>query len=176
MAARPTIYRPNVRRLRLDPFFSQAAEQVASWVRTEQDAFWLAPSSAPPITPATIRGWQSPGRQPLLLTDGEAGVIVGYGEMNVLNTAERSYWLGHLIIDPAQRSRGLGKQLTRLLLLNAFHRHAARKVTLIVFPENRHAVAAYRAAGLFDECYEEHDFPAYRLRKELLRMTATGVR
>lgn len=176
MSARPTTFRANTRRLRLDPFFSQAAETVASWVRTEQDAFWLAPSSPPPITAATIRGWQSPGRQPMLLTDAEAGVIVGYGELNTLNISERSFWLGHLIIDPAQRGRGCGKQLTRLLLVHAFHRHAARKVTLIVFPENRHAIAAYRAAGLLDECYEEHEFPAYRLRKELLRMTATGLR
>jgi ribosomal protein S18 acetylase RimI-like enzyme len=60
-----------------------------------------------------------------------------------------------------------------MLLHRAFHLRGARRVSLVVFPENRVAVACYRAAGMHDDAFETHYFPAYRRRARLLRLAAT---
>jgi RimJ/RimL family protein N-acetyltransferase len=100
---------------------------------------------------------------------------VGYGEINALDVRARRYWLGHLIVDPEQRGRGLGTALTRLLLVRAFRELRAREVTLVVFPENATAIASYRAAGMFADGEEIHDFASYGLRARMLRMAARAL-
>lgn len=157
-------------RPRLAAFHPDWGERVAGWVRDPREAYWLAPRTAPPITADKIRSWEQMGRQQLvLLADG--GEPVAYGELNVLNLSRRSWWLGHLIVDPQQRGRGYGKELTRRLLDRAFDMHAARSVTLVVFEENVAAVAAYRAVGMRPEGHEDHHFAAYGRVERLLRMT-----
>ena len=88
----------------------------------------------------------------------------------MLRTDERHFWLGHLIVDPRQRGRGLGTHLTRLLLERAFNQQGARRVTLVVFPENHRALACYRAAGLREAGAEIHYFPPCDRRVRLLKM------
>jgi ribosomal protein S18 acetylase RimI-like enzyme len=78
-------------------------------------------------------------------------------------------------VDPRHRGRGLGRQLTRLLLRRAFHRYGAWRVSLVVFPENAAAIASYRAAGMYEDGYERHYFASYSRRKRLLRMVATSA-
>ncbi|MFO0839222.1 MAG: GNAT family N-acetyltransferase [Phycisphaerae bacterium] len=146
------------------------AATVASWVTTRDEMFWLSPRSAPPITAETIRlNWARPGHEQLSLVD-EAGAQLAYGELNILDQQRAEYWLGHLIVDPRRRGQGLGKRLTLALLRRAEHIYAARRVCLVVFPENVAAVACYRAAGFRDEAYEPHEFPAYDERALMLRM------
>ena len=157
---------------RLAPFRVAHADLILSWVRDPREAFWLAPRTPPPLTPAGVIEWQTPGHQGFMLHAADVPLPIGYGELNLLNGARRRYWLGHLIVDPARRGRGYGVALTRLLVGRAFARHAAREVTLVVFPENRAAIACYRAAGLHEDGYETHEFPAYGCRVCLLRMVA----
>ena len=66
--------------------------------------------------------------------------------------------------------RGLGTHLTRLLLERAFNQQGARRVTLVVFPENHRALACYRAAGLREAGAEMHYFPPCDRRVRLLKM------
>lgn len=157
---------------RLSPFAPSQADRIVSWVRGPSEAYWLAPRTPPPLTAEKVVDWAGPGREQHVLTDGLDDLPVGYGELNVLQSKRRTYWLGHLIVDPAWRGRGLGCRLTRLLLQRAFRYHAARRVTLVVFPENAAAIAAYRSAGMTADGYELHKFEAYRTRVELLRFVA----
>lgn len=173
VAARPTS-RSRCALCWLEAFQPGRAELVVSWVQSRQESFWLAPRTPPPLTATEIVGWQGPGRSAHTLFTPDYPVPVGYGELNVLNGAARTYWLGHLIVAPAQRDRGYGLQLTRLLLRQAFSRHGAREVSLVVFPENRAAIRCYRAAGLRDDGCERHEFPAYGVQVELLRMVTRG--
>ncbi|MFQ5806432.1 MAG: GNAT family N-acetyltransferase [Phycisphaerae bacterium] len=175
MAAEPITTPNRVQTLRLAPFDARYAERVVSWVCGAREAYWLAPRTKPPLTADKVRAWASPGRNPLMLVaPGQSGPLA-YGELNVLNEKRRDYWLGHLIVDPRQRGRGLGRRLTELLLLRAFRRHGARHVSLVVFPENEPAVACYRAAGMHDDGYETHYFASYRRRERLLRLAATRI-
>jgi len=158
----------------LVPFEPVWAELVLSWVRDAQEMYWLAPKTVPPLTVAEILSWKRPGHSPYLLMQPGRPQPLGYGELNRMSDAPRQYWLGHLIVDPAERGKGHGKELTRLLLREAFDQRGARRVTLVVFPENRAAVACYRAAGMREDGHEWHAFPAYGREECLLRLAAVA--
>lgn len=174
MAAEPVETPRLVQAAYLAEFDPRLAPRVLSWVREPLEAYWLAPRTSPPLTVRKILDWAGEGHDLLMLNTPERPVPLAYGELNVLLERRREYWLGHLIVDPDHRGRGLGRQLTRLLLRRAFHRYNARRVSLVVFPENAAAVASYRAAGMHDDGYELHTFKAYHRRTQLLRMVATS--
>lgn len=161
--------------VRLEPFDPADAARVAAWVGSPQEAYMLAPRTVPPITPERVRGWAAPGVEAfaLILNDGDQ--MIGYGELNVLNEKHREFWLGHLIVAPPQRGRGHGRRLTRLLLERAFELRGARRVSLVVFPENVAAIASYRAAGMYADGVEHHDLPPYHCRARLSRMAAESL-
>ena len=161
--------------VRLDPFEPAHARTVSSWVRTAHDAYLLAPRTPPPITPERVLEWSGPGNAQFLLYESGAGGPVAYGEINELNGSHTEFWLGHLIVDPDRRGEGLGKALTRLLLQRAFRQFGARRASLVVFSDNLCAVACYRAAGLYPDGFEKHDFPPYGTSVRLLRMATTGL-
>ena len=173
MALQPLTGEQRTDSLRLSAFDEVHAERVVSWVRDAEEAYWLAPRTPPPLTADKVIEWAGLGRQPQMLVDLPDPTPLAYGELNVLQTRQHTYWLGHLIVDPARRGQGLGRLLTSLLLHRAFRVHDARRVTLVVFPENTAAIAAYRSAGMVEDGYELHQFPAYRTRVQLLRFVAT---
>ena len=175
MAANPSISRTTTPACRLLSFHPSCADLVMSWVSDAREAFWIAPRTPPSLTAAEVLNWQVPGHQAYLLAEAGRAPPIGYGELNVLNGAARRYWLGHPIVDPAQRGRGCGLQLTRLLLRQAFAQHGSVDVTLVVFPDNTRAIACYRAAGMRENGYETHEFPAYGRRVRLLRMAASRL-
>jgi RimJ/RimL family protein N-acetyltransferase len=154
------------------PFTARDADHIAAWIASPIEAQWLAPRTRPPLTPDRIRTWGGPGKQQLLFAEAPGVAPVAYGELNALRAERGEYWLGHLIVDPQQRGRGLGTALTQALLARAFGWHAARRVVLVVFPENRAAIAAYQSAGMQIEGYETHRFPLYGGDVTLLRMAA----
>ena len=173
MAVSPLNHASTLRRARLLPFDLQLAPLIASWVLSPDEAYWLAPNSVPPITPAVVRDWSThPGRLARLLVDGN-GTPVGYGELNLLNAERREYWLGHLIIDPVRRGAGLGLVLTRELLERAFVRLMASRVALVVFTDNEAAIRCYRTCGMVEEQYELQYFGSYDRYEKLLRLAVT---
>ncbi len=159
---------------RLTPFVPAAGEHVASWVRSPAEAYWVAPRTPPPLTADVVRSWSGADRSQWLLTDPQ-GRWAGYGEVNVLSGAKREYWLGHLLVDPARRGRGLGLALTTGLLSYAEHTLQARRVVLVVFRENTAAVRCYAAAGLRVEGFERQYFDSYGRTENLLRMSYRSV-
>lgn len=176
MAAEPIQRIAPPRPMQLGAFQAEShARIVASWVRDEEEATRLAPRSAPPFSEDTIRNWAGPGRMQTVLFPEGWRSIVAYGELNTMETAPGEYWLGHMIVDPQERGRGFGKRLARLLLEHAFSRLSARRVSLVVFYENLAAIAAYRAAGLFPDGTESHEFPRLGRTVRLLRMATTRL-
>ncbi len=173
MAAHPSFRRQTVPVCRLAGFDPVWAAHVVSWVRDPQEAYWLAPKTPPPLTADRLSAWRATGNEAFLLLEPGRAEPLAYGELNRLSNARREYWLGHLIVDPAARGQGLGVQLTRLLLREAFEQRGARRVTLVVFPDNVAAVRCYRLAGMYEDGVEWHAFPAYNRRECLLRFAAT---
>ncbi|MGD8450289.1 MAG: GNAT family N-acetyltransferase [Phycisphaerae bacterium] len=175
MTTRPARRPLEASTLRLLPFDAQYADLVASWVVDDAEALWLAPKTPPPITAEQVRDWTTPGHEPLMLCRARREPPVAYGELNVLSRSAGHFWLGHLLVAPARRGRGVGRALTEALLRRAFHRRGANRVSLVVFPENRAAVACYFSAGMREVARERHYLRPYEREAELVRLTTIAA-
>ena len=149
-----------------DPLF---APIVASWVRTEQELFWLAPRTPPPLSPSKVVGWTRQRGQAFLCFADRESTPLGYGELNPLSAEPHHLWLGHVIVDPQRRGVGLGLRLTDALTRRAFHQFDAAKLSLVVFPENIAAVTCYRRLGFSQVADEYHRFDGRSGRFRMLR-------
>ncbi len=172
MAIDPHTRRHSTTPCHLVPFDPVWAEHVISWIRDPQEAYWLAPKTPPPLTTRHLLRWQRPDHHTYLMFEVGGNLPVAYGELNRLSLGGRRYWLGHLIVDSARRGCGFGVTLTRLLIEEGLNRRGAREVSLVVFPENRRAIHCYRAAGMIDDGFETHTFPAYGRTECLVRLAA----
>ncbi|MFH1746024.1 MAG: GNAT family N-acetyltransferase [Planctomycetota bacterium] len=170
MALKPVQLTADPTLLRLAPFNPDQAEFIVSWVRDAHEALWLAPNTKPPLTVERVRQWRAHGHEQLALVHPEESQPLAYGELNVLRATQQHYWLGHLIVNPELRGRGVGRALTLQLLSRAFNMRGALQVSLVVFPDNLAAIACYRAAGMREDGYESHEVPACGGYQKLLRM------
>lgn len=158
---------------RLTPFQSWHAPTIARWVQTPQQLRWLAPGTSPPLTAEKIMGWHKSGGTAFVLVKGGEGPPWGYGEINPMPGGGGHVWLGHVIVRPDQRGRGLGSYLLRALLAEAFERQNATRVALIVFPDNLAALRCYRRAGFNLSGEEHHQFGNAGPTHRLLRLEVT---
>ena len=156
-------------RLALHPFLPEHADDIAEWIQDEQEAYWLAPRSRVPLNARRVIEWGDAEGERYVLQSGAGDVPLAYGEVNRLSRDPGTYWLGHLVVAPHARGHGYGQQLTKLLLDRGFGR-GARRITLVVFPDNELAIHAYERAGLKRDGYETHYFPIYRRNVRLIRM------
>ncbi len=160
-------------RFELRPFDPLYGPVVASWVRDRRELAWVAPGTTWPLTAAKVVGWTGPTDRPLLLFAGGEALPCGYAELNPLRDSANQLWIGHLVIDPARRGDGLGRQITRMLVARAFADARIDRVVMIVFPDNAAAVRCYEANGFRGTKREEHCFGPDRRRHSLLRMEIT---
>ena len=70
-----------------------------------------------------------------------------YGQILDIDTVEGSARLGRLIVDPARRGAGLGREFVKELLEICFGDLGLRRVTLRVFRWNKPAILCYLSAG-----------------------------
>ncbi len=157
------------RRLRLRPFHHWYASVVAQWAGTPEQLRLLAPGTAPPLTAAKVARWTKPAGHALLLTrDGDARPI-GYGELNPMRLERDHLWLGHVVVCPQERGKGIGQAFVRELVSYAFDPLCAKRISLIVFPGNAPAIKCYRRVGFVNVGEESHDFNGTGRKHRLLR-------
>lgn len=158
--------------MKLVPFTNPFGDRIASWVRSEEDLRWLAPGTSPPLTSAKIAAWTKPGGEAVLGFEGRSKDPLCYGELNPMRLEADHFWIGHIIVDPNLRGCGIGRQFVQMLLAQASGNHKARKVSLVVFPENQAAIHCYESCGfqlVGDEC---HRFAVGGPKERLLRFEA----
>jgi RimJ/RimL family protein N-acetyltransferase len=147
-------------RFELRAFRKTDAALVARWVRDDNELFWLAPQTVPPITTEKVAAWTARYGRPMLLWTQAWADPVGYAELNDWPGRPEELWIGHFIIDPARRGKGVSRWMLRLLLDQAFGVLGAYRVALIVFPENEPAVRCYRSGGLVEVGTQQKTFPS----------------
>lgn len=154
----------------LQTFHERYASVIADWVRTSDQLKRLAPGTPEPLTREKVVAWHRPDGHPfVLMRDGEETPI-GYAELNAMTRDPGHFWLGHVIVAPAERGKGLGTVLVRGLVEYAFSRLGGRRISLIVLPENTSAIACYRRVGFVPIRDEFHDFGAGRNSMRMLRL------
>lgn len=155
----------------LTPFDRLMAPIVAQWARTPLELFWLAPKTPAPLTAAKVEAWVRADDCPLMFCRDAQADPLGYLELNPMPHQAHHLWLGHCVLAPTHRGRGLGRIMVELLLDEAFGRRGARRVSLVVFPENVAAVRCYRMAGFVPAGEQVKHFPTTGRQHRMLRMT-----
>ncbi len=100
----------------------------------------------------------------------------GYAELNTLRDSTCHLWVGHVIIDPAQRGRGLGRRLVQMLVEHALADQAVQRLTMVVFPDNVAALGCYDAIGFRIVGREHHRFASDNEKHTMLRLELTRRR
>ncbi len=154
----------------LTDFDAKYAPLIATWVRNDRELEWLAPRTTPPLTAAKVMAWGREREHRFLLWDAVAGAPVGYSELNEMPGDRDAYWIGHFLVDPGRRGRGIGKRFVQALLHHGFEAWNAREVSLVVFPENHSAIRCYELNGMLSMGMEFKYFKETRRRHEFLRM------
>lgn len=95
---------------------------------------------------------------------------VGYAELNEMPSRADQLWVGHFILNPKFRGRGLGLRFAEALLARAFVELGACDVLLVVFPGNTAAIRCYERAGFVSLGREDKYFETTGRRHEFLRM------
>ena len=110
---------------------------------------------------ATVEGWLTSDRGRRALAHDEDDTIVGY--VAVIRLTGWSDHVGdvRLVVDPAQRGKGLGRALARWALLQALD-CGLQKLTVDVVAEQEGAVAmfsslGFQAEGLLRDHVRDHD-------------------
>ncbi|MFQ5462631.1 MAG: GNAT family N-acetyltransferase [Phycisphaerae bacterium] len=160
---------PETGSLSLDGFDAQDAIAIAGWVRNHRELRELAPSTEPPLTSEKVRGWPRPGGAAFVYRIAPERAPVCYGELNPMRSVPDHLWIGHVIVDPAWRGRGLGTRFVQDLVDHAFAKLRARRISLVVFPANQPALRCYRSAGFRMQGEEFHRFGTSDARYRLIR-------
>jgi ribosomal protein S18 acetylase RimI-like enzyme len=128
----------------LVPFQPSHAVEISGWATSAEEASQWAGSGCPfPVDAARFAVWHAdPDIQPYVLYAD--GVLIGYGEVWA-DSDEQEVELARLIVKPAHRGRGIGRQLVALLLEQA-QATGYPDAFVRVVPENAAAIACYRRA------------------------------
>ena len=95
--------------LRLRPFPADLAGVVSGWATSGQDVLMWCGAAVAPVPTSRIRAWAGEdGTEPFGLFRGQR--LVAYGELWV-DDEEGEVELARLIVDPAERGRGVGRRL-----------------------------------------------------------------
>jgi RimJ/RimL family protein N-acetyltransferase len=94
----------------------------------------------------------------------------GYAELNEMPGPARQMWVGHFLVNPKLRMRGLGTRFATALVMRAFVEFGVVDVLLVVFPENAGAIRCYERAGLVVLGKEKKHFESTGREHMFLRM------
>jgi RimJ/RimL family protein N-acetyltransferase len=144
-------------------------------VRSEQELTWLAPGTAPPLTPEKVIAWGRANERRFMLWREGTSLPIAYAELNNMPDSSDQMWIGHFLVDPAHRERRNGTRFAQALLACAFQRFGARDVLLVVFPDNTGAIRCYQRAGMTALGHERKRFEATGREHVFLRMGITGA-
>ncbi|MBX3393982.1 MAG: GNAT family N-acetyltransferase [Phycisphaerae bacterium] len=147
------------------------APTVATWVRNDRELLWLAPRTPPPLSASKVMAWGRDRSSRMLLWDAASATPVGYTELNEMPGERDHLWIGHFLLAPHLRGRGLGKNFVRAVLARGFLDFNAREVSLVVFPDNHPAIRAYECGGMKAVGREFKYFKESRTRHEFVRMS-----
>ncbi len=155
--------------MRLRPYIScRDFDLIKNWVPDERThAMWCAKRFGFPIEKDNFDNVLSElavkyADCPFVATD-DNGVPIGFFCYS-LNIETNEGMLKFVIVDPAQRGKGVGKELLRLALKYAFDITKADAVQLNVFSENTAAVKCYEGVGFTEK---RTDVDAFGLENEM---------
>lgn len=143
--------------IQLLPFTEADIDRVLPWITSREDLYlWTAYSFGFPLTREHLLQHikECAERGDRLLYKAvlsEDGAVFGHIELGAIDRRNRSLRIGRVLIDPAQRGRGLGVGMMRASVDLAFQQFEMHRVELGVFENNPRAIACYERVGFKQE-------------------------
>lgn len=137
--------------LHLRPYRADDFSALQCWIADERThALWCANHMRFPLTNESFtqkleQGASEWGDQAYVCVD-ESDQPVGFC-LYSFNAEKAQGYFKYVLVNPAQRGRGVGTQMIRLLIEKAFHHDHATTVRLSVFDVNVSAIRCYQKAG-----------------------------
>ncbi len=150
--------------IRLRPYKSSDADYVIQWVNEERlFTMWCANRFTYPLTEQQLREYQENMNREetgwIFTALDETGRPVGHICMRAADYEKQSIHFGFVVIDPAFRGRGYGKEMVNLAIKYAFEILKVKRATLKVFDCNPTAHHCYQTCGFQEERYVKEHFP-----------------
>ena len=149
--------------MRLRPYITRHDfDAIKNWVTDERThAMWSAKHAPFPLEKNAIDEFLAAmytkhGDCPFVATTDD-GSTVGFLCCGI-NTESNEAMLAFVLIDPAQRGRGYGKEMIQLAAKYCFEILKADTVQLNVFTANERAHKCYESAGFTERRTEENAF------------------
>ena len=139
--------------IRIRPYKDSDAEKIRAWCRDEETYYkWTAGILGDyPLTEEQFRKTGALMRFTALDEKEVAGFFTVRNPGDTLDELR----IGFVIVDPAKRGRGIGREMLRLGVRYAFTIYHAERVSLSVFENNLPACSCYRAAGFSETGVKE---------------------
>lgn len=120
------------------------ADLICSFFQSTEELFFCFPKASFPLAPKTLMAETDQRHSPTVALDGER--VVGYAKY--LEVRDKRYCaIGHLVVDPAFRHRGVARFLVQTLVAMAMAHHKAKFVRAPCFSHNTAAYQMYHAMG-----------------------------
>ena len=156
----------------LRDFKKEDANIIAGWIRSEEELYkWSADRfNKYPLTGDDINENYAPlleaGRFYTLTAADDNGDVIGHFIIRYpRDDDDSSVRFGFVIVDPAQRGKGYGKEMLRLGIAYVWKHFSASRIDLGVFDNNVGARHCYEAVG-----FREYE------RSECTMPTGTWIR
>jgi len=139
--------------MKAELFTDQDYERLLPWIESRQVLLqWASPVYDYPVTKAQlIEKNQERGDKRLIykgIVDDEA---VAHGEIGLIDETNQSARLCKILINPAQRGKGLGTRWIKTLVDIGFVELKLNRIELNVYDYNQPAIACYQKAGFIIE-------------------------
>ena len=126
------------------PYAGDHSTRVRSWIDSAGTYEALCRGIEFPPPPDIVDSWQRAGVRAYLLTAHNQPVA--YAEL-VTRQHEQALEIGHLLVDPRQRSRGYGTRMLQLLYERAATTPGVARVLLNLYHQDPEALGCFLKAG-----------------------------
>jgi RimJ/RimL family protein N-acetyltransferase len=144
--------------IRLLPFEREDCERLLSWVDDSPEFLvqWAGTRFTYPLTLDQLEAyWESAqGNETdrlIFKAVNECGEVVGHIELSLIDHVHRSAHVSRVLVAPAWRGKGIGRQLIREILRVGFEELHLHRIDLGVFDFNHSAIRCYEQAGFVRE-------------------------
>ena len=149
--------------LRLRPYKTCDAKAIVTWTDNERDfRKWSADRyDHYPISAADMNSYYAQFADKddhFEMTAFDESGIVGHLIMRFIDENKSNLHFGFVIIDPAKRGKGYGKQMLELAIKYGFEILKADKITLGVYANNPGAIKCYKAVGFKETDTDKEEY------------------
>lgn len=138
--------------IELQPFTDEDIDRLVGWFPSPEALFvWTATTFEHPLTREQMKRFvdesRARGDRQFFKAVGPDGEVFGHVELGAIDHRNKSLRIGRVVIDPAQRGKGLGAGMMRAAVERSFRELGMHRVELWVLDDNRSAIASYERVG-----------------------------